>query len=414
LSSPSKLRERTNSGEKRGFFASIKKGKFFSLGSKTNSPAETRPPLTSTPGNSRMDGLASDFNAALNLSRHDVAIPSPNAPPDEEARLLQKRMLHYLHRHLQRFCPDATAEQCLDWANDYHNCQFLQSTEVFRSMMNVRTSPETVAACRAAVSRRSVSGNEVRLTKSVLQAAFEGKPRGSPSADFVTASQIPRRVTSSAGTAKEHEAISEVDNERVLFRLMEKLYFVIQELSFPFPQGFHHRFVTLAYRSLPRPIFKQYLSNRVLRVTEEFVMRTLQELEDCDSVQDDRFKFFLLSFLDSDALARAHKEWMHSESQRYLSHITVASLLDAAEDDRGQPSTSDDEEDVIQSDANHAVSFPPLRAFMRTMQKKEKSTSRLPSAIASPAARVKLSFVEDSALISSTQGSMEDSLDVSF
>ena len=45
-------------------------------------------------------------------------------------------------------------------------------------------------------------------------------------------------------------------------------------------------------------------------------MRTLQELEGRDSQQDNRFKFFLLSFLDSDALARAHKEWMHSESQR--------------------------------------------------------------------------------------------------
>ena len=226
-SSPSKLRERSESGEKRSFFASIKKGKFFSLGSKSNSPTESRPPLSSTPATSRMDALQSDFNSTMTFARHEVAVPSPNAPPDEEARLLQKRMLHYLHRHLQRFCPEATAEQCLDWANDYHNCQFLQSTEVFRSMMNVRTSPETVAACRAAVNRKNTPSNEVRLTKSVLQAAFEGKPRASPSSDFVMASQIPRRVASIASTVPT-PAITEVDNERVLFRLMEKLYFVIQ------------------------------------------------------------------------------------------------------------------------------------------------------------------------------------------
>ena len=81
---------------------------------------------------------------------------SPNAPPDEEARLLQKRMLHYLHLHLRRFCPQASPEQCLDWANDYHNCQCLQSTEVFRLMMIVRTSPDTVAACLASVTRATI------------------------------------------------------------------------------------------------------------------------------------------------------------------------------------------------------------------------------------------------------------------
>ena len=67
-----------------------------------------------------------------------------STPQDEEAVILYKRFLHYLHTHLRRFCLAATKEQCLDWANDYHNCQFLQSSDVFRLMNNVRTSPATV------------------------------------------------------------------------------------------------------------------------------------------------------------------------------------------------------------------------------------------------------------------------------
>jgi hypothetical protein len=54
----------------------------------------------------------------------------------------------------------------------------------------------------------------------------------------------------------------------------------------------------------------------------------------------------LLSFLDANALARAHKEWQHPESKRYLSHNTVTSLLAAADDDGQQP-PSDDEDDIV-------------------------------------------------------------------
>jgi len=54
-----------------------------------------------------------DSNGAVYST--EPTMSSPNAPPDEEARLLQKRTLHYLHLHLRRFCPTASPEQCLDW-----------------------------------------------------------------------------------------------------------------------------------------------------------------------------------------------------------------------------------------------------------------------------------------------------------
>jgi hypothetical protein len=332
-------------------------------------------------------------------SSAEPALASPNAPPDEEARLLQKRMLHYLHRHLHRFCPEATEEQCLEWANDYHNCQFLQSTEVFRLMINVRTSVETVAACLASV---SVFGGGDGGAPGGASSGSEARPQKSP----------PRPVAQ--GPELDLSVLTETDNELVLFRLMERLYCVIQEVSFPFPQGFHHRFVTLAYRSLPRPLFKQYVANRVLRVTEEFVMRTLDEMVSYDSAADNRFKFFLLSFLDVNALARAHKEWQHPESKRFLAHMTVKTLLAAAEDDRGRQVPSDDDDDIMPGYASQTPSFPPLRAFMRTLQQKDQLVSRLPGTGAESAARVKLSFVEECALLSSSGGSIEETLDVSF
>eukprot|EP00039_Didymoeca_costata_P014301 m.229604 g.229604 ORF g.229604 m.229604 type:complete len:1082 (+) comp15990_c1_seq2:1274-4519(+) len=396
---------------KRGLSFFKRRG-FFSLGS--TKTTEIRPTHTSSHGSlstsSQLGGSGSyaDLNSDF-ADREEVT--SPNAPPDEEARVLQKRVLHTLHLHLRRFCPDMSAEQCLDWANDYHNCQFLQSTEIFRSMISVRTSPETVAACIASVSRY-MSG-ELRLTKSAIKAAMEG------SAGAVDALAWHGDELGSPVMMSPDVTLTESENERILFRLMEKLYYVIQETSFPFPQGFHHRFVSLAYRSLTRPLFKQYLANRVLRVTEEFVMRTLSELMDYDTQEDNRFKFFLLSFLDPHALARAHKEWQHMESQRYLSHMTVSALLAAQDDDhansRGQhipPNETDDDEELGgPGDTGYTPSFPPLRAFMRALQQKERSATKIPG---SSASRVRLSFVEDCALLSSSGGNVEDNLDVSF
>jgi hypothetical protein len=193
-------------------------------------------------------------------------------------------------------------------------------------MMNVRTSPDTVAACLDAVTRSASNGTvrvfrqkftlddaigshacslqaircvtngiplgcplltgshckfrpntegstEVRLTKSALDGGEYLSQKHADSAGAAGATGAARTAVDGRGT------LTEAGNETVLFRLMERLYCVIQEVSFPFPQGFHHRFVTLAYRALPRSLFKQYLANRVLRVTEEFSMRTLGELD---------------------------------------------------------------------------------------------------------------------------------------
>lgn len=250
---------------------------------------------------------------------------------DDEARLLQQRTLHYLHQHLVRLFPGAPVEQCLDWANDYHNCQFLQSTEVFRLMSNVRTSPATVAAVRASVGTSASTlgagthgddngadgSGSMRLTKSRLQAAFDDEPeesgRGGGGDNPPDSANTLTQSVSSVG--------NELMNEKILFQLMERLYTVIQEVSFPYPQGFHQRFVALAYRSLPRAMFKQHVATGVARVSEEFVMRTLDEMYDDCSRADERFKHFLVSQLEGDAMARALKRWPHPESQRLVAAL---------------------------------------------------------------------------------------------
>ena len=391
-------RKKSDGGEKRGFFS--RKGRsFFSLSPKkppsVSSILMPLPTFALVPGGG--GGCTCSFPVTWALFLQPVPRPSGksspqpdasriqsspstkanymyeaptrglNAPQDEEARLLQQRTLHYLHRHLRRFCPTASSEQCLDWANDYHNCQFLQSTEIFRLMISVRTSPATVAATSASVRNRDALLENgmpaVRLTKSTLKAAFEGIPDGTASFKHVSPAPSLGDMSNDSGMQ------DELENEKVLFRLMEKTYAVLQEISFPFPQGFHHRFVTLAYRTLPRPLFKQYLATRVLRVTEEFVMRTLEELSGKESKKENQFKFFLVSQLDGDALARAFKKWPHPECRRFLADATVTSILADAADDAGQE-VDDEEDETIFTQANMTV-FPPLRSFMRTLSKKE-------------------------------------------
>eukprot|EP00051_Salpingoeca_urceolata_P020726 m.315144 g.315144 ORF g.315144 m.315144 type:complete len:108 (+) comp19673_c0_seq10:170-493(+) len=70
----------------------------------------------------------------------------------------------------------------------------------------------------------------------------------------------------------------------VLFRLLEQLYNVLQELSFPVPQDLCCRLLDMGYKVLPRHVFVQYISAGVLRVTPEFAMRLLVDHEGCDGI----------------------------------------------------------------------------------------------------------------------------------
>lgn len=192
---------------------------------------------------------------------------------------------------------------------------------------------------------------------------------------------------------------------------MERMYAVLQEISFPFPQGFHHRFVTLAYRSLPRPLFRQHISAGVLRVTEEFVARTLDQLSAKTSPADNRFKHFLVSQLNGDALARGLKQWPHPESMRFLADATVASIL-ADSELEARTGVDEDDEDSPYAEPGR-VGFPPLRSFMRKLHQLETAASMAPRS-ANVSARVALATVEDTALLSSTAVSKDHILDVSF
>eukprot|EP00040_Diaphanoeca_grandis_P032775 m.199425 g.199425 ORF g.199425 m.199425 type:complete len:1059 (-) comp32733_c2_seq1:42-3218(-) len=384
---------------KRGSSFFGKRRSFFGL-----SPKKPPSPVQRQASGSSKTTAANEQRSNSRTAFYDGPARGLSAPQDEEARLLQQRTLHYLHQHLRRFCPNSSSEQCLDWANDYHNCQFLQSTEVFRLMMNVRTSAATVIATAASVQNHDV-GSGMRLTKSSLKAAFEGVV-DAPAKPYHRVSPVPSSVGSDDSVLHD-----EIQNEKVLFRLMEKTYSVLQEISFPFPQGFHHRFVTLAYRTLPRPLFKQYLATRVLRVTEEFVMRTLEELASKETKQENRFKFFLVSQLDGDALARAFKKWPHPECRRFLADTTVMSILADASQENVQD--TDEEEDEPTMNPSSTMSFPPLRSFMRTLGKKEAAANCVPRS-ANVSARVSLAFIEDSAMLDSVDDKQQDKLDVSF
>eukprot|EP00041_Stephanoeca_diplocostata_P029813 m.888272 g.888272 ORF g.888272 m.888272 type:complete len:1078 (+) comp23637_c0_seq1:129-3362(+) len=411
-----------DTGKKLGFFsASMRKRSFFSL-----SPKKPPSPVSSaasgrsvSPAGGTRDRAAAGTRTPPPLYSGRTPAGAMTSSPDDEARLLQQRTLHYLHLHLVRLSPGAAVEQCLDWANDYHNCQFLQSTEVFRLMANVRTSPATVAAVRASVGPSSAAsasttgtsgrggggeggGSSMRLTKSRLQAAFDD------ASDDGTVAP-PDDVADAASVG------NELMNDKILFQLMERLYTVIQEISFPYPQGFHQRFVALAYRSLPRAMFKQHVAMGVARVSEEFVMRTLDELYDRSSRADERFKHFLVSQLEDDAMARALKRWPHPESQRSLADATVVSILADADrsDSHGHDSGDDVDTEPMRPSAGR-VSFPPLRSFMRHMAQQEAAANTIARASLARSIRVPLGYIEDAALLDSMTESRQDILDVSF
>eukprot|EP00038_Savillea_parva_P028535 m.65625 g.65625 ORF g.65625 m.65625 type:complete len:1089 (+) comp8306_c0_seq1:172-3438(+) len=401
------------------FTASIMKKTSFFRQKSRDSPTGERPlidpngaaALTRTPSRN------SSYSSSPSRRGSTMSIGTPRGmavSQDEEAVFLYKRFLYHLHTHLRRFCTTASKEQCHDWANDYHNCQFLQSSEIFRLMNNVRTSPATVLATAAAVDPSAApagtpgatTSGPMRLTRGNLKAAFEGPPDGMANFPASPGSATPGDDTMSVDSHGE-EAL----NDKVLFQLMERMYSVIQEISFPFPQGFHHRFVTLAYRSLPRPLFRQHVSSGVLRVTEEFVARTLDQLSEHNTPADDRFKYFIISQLSGDALARGLKQWPHPNSQRFLADATVASVLADSELDPGNAVEDDGAETLHVSTGR--VGFPPLRSFMRKLHQLETAASMAPRS-AHLSARVPLSAVEDAALLSSTAVSKDHILDVSF
>lgn len=251
-------------------------------------------------------------------------------------------------------------------------------------------SDEVGLACRSIGETGSPgSPSSVRLTKSTLK-AFDGGPE-------------------SSGRFLNNVAISPRELAGAEFNLLEKLFSAIQEISFPFPQGFHHRFVTLAYQSLPREAFVRYVENGVVRPTADFVTRVLDDLEKKASKADSRFKFYLISKLDEISRSKCYKQWMHPDVQRCLADSTVKAILADSESRHG--SGEDDELDATVVESSRG-SFPPLRAFMRTLASKEAAASNVPrSAVA--AVRMPLLFVEQSALLGSGRGVMND-LNVSF
>ena len=52
------------------------------------------------------------------------------------------------------------------------------------------------------------------------------------------------------------------------FEACEKLYFVLQLLSFPFPNGFGDKLLHLGYACLPRDMFLQYVDAEIITLSE--------------------------------------------------------------------------------------------------------------------------------------------------
>ena len=72
------------------------------------------------------------------------------------------------------------------------------------------------------------------------------------------------------------------------FALLEVVYSALEELSAPFPPGFHTLFAMLGFQTLPRSAFLLYLDRNVFRITPSFVLEASHVLG--DSEEDNAFR----------------------------------------------------------------------------------------------------------------------------
>eukprot|EP00730_Choanoeca_flexa_P016487 TRINITY_DN7801_c0_g1_i1.p1 TRINITY_DN7801_c0_g1~~TRINITY_DN7801_c0_g1_i1.p1 ORF type:complete len:1197 (+),score=278.63 TRINITY_DN7801_c0_g1_i1:461-3592(+) len=104
----------------------------------------------------------------------------------------------------------------------------------------------------------------------------------------------------------------------VAFEACERLYFVLQSLSFPFPNGFHDKLLRLGYMCLPRDLFLQYVDAGIIKLTVDFVLDRLREPVQDD--EEDIFRAHLLcqSRLFSQLPLEVLEQWAVPVAQRLL------------------------------------------------------------------------------------------------
>ncbi|XP_038059307.1 gamma-secretase-activating protein-like isoform X2 [Patiria miniata] len=163
-----------------------------------------------------------------------------------------------------------------------------------------------------------------------------------------------------------------------LFRLLERFYMAVQSLCFPVPPGFQTFFTIQGFRCLEPAMFLQYVDHGILRLTEEFMTRLMQEVPD-DTEEQVNMKIQILTRLPKGSV-QVLQRWNHPISMEYLAQQYVAETLKeegvrtSDYRTRSSRSASQNSQSSGMSDGSLtgiASTFPPLSTLLRLLEAKD-------------------------------------------
>ncbi|XP_070559067.1 gamma-secretase-activating protein-like isoform X2 [Ptychodera flava] len=211
------------------------------------------------------------------------------------------------------------------------------------------------------------------------------------------------------------------EEDHAFFHILERYYYVAEELCYPVPSGFVSLITILGYNCLDNQTFLHYVDAGIFRLNDDFLRAFIQELKKEDNDNESaRMKFQIINRLDPQtSMIEALEQWNHPTASRYLSQQYVSEVLLENEDD---PLQDDGWEKVkVGALSEHSYSesiqnsmsvvsddgassfeilsvatFPPLTTLIRYIESKETNdTTQLAAKMTKP---IDSKYVEDNAL----------------
>ncbi|XP_022109506.1 uncharacterized protein LOC110989438 [Acanthaster planci] len=274
-----------------------------------------------TPSKKPVITMQPQRDASLVLMEED-ALSRPDSSQDAILSLTQDRLIAHFARHLPS---SVSQEKILNMAQEYLTCQLQQVRQLVLLMLHACGYPDP----------RTIPRSTVRLNKRPPPMGYQ------------------------------------------LFHLIERFYMAVQIISFPLPPGFQTFFTIQGFCCLEPAMFLQYVDHGILRLTEEFMTRLMQEVPD-DTEDQVNMKIQILARLPK-GTAQVLQHWNHPISMQHLAQQYVADTLREegvrVSDYRTRQSRSASQlsQSSSNSEGNFSVAstFPPLSTLLGLLEARD-------------------------------------------
>ncbi|XP_074644759.1 protein pigeon-like [Tubulanus polymorphus] len=208
--------------------------------------------------------------------------------------------------------------------------------------------------------------------------------------------------------------------ETELFYVYERYYLATNELGFPTAPMFSTFFTSLGFRALDFRLFLHYVDMGVLQLTEEFMTRVIEELDDSLNPDNVRIKYQLITKLPQDCARECLLRWNHPISRRHLVQEMVSTKMSKDSFDPADfnpyrkkirpnidpvlQSTSSQDSNSSQESSASGLAFPPLNTFVEMLCKKDRGGKNDDGAMS----RLDKTFIEQSALVFTRKAGYSD------